>query len=73
MTIEHNEGCVTVKLISQGGIVVDLVARGGITGTLAPVCATNLEPHDIPVGALCTANGIPFITSDGYYLIVAQS
>lgn len=62
-TIESISGCLRVAL----------TVLGGMTVTLAPVCDSGLQPTDFPAGALCDVHGIPFITSDGYYLIVANS
>lgn len=59
---EHNIGCITVKLTDIGGITV----------SLRPVCAVDLGPV-VPLNALRTVDGIPLITSDGYYLIVENS
>lgn len=57
-TIEHNSGCLTVRL----------TPIGGITSILAPVCSVDIGI--VPDGALLTFDGIPFITSDGEFLIV---
>jgi hypothetical protein len=57
--MEHNSGCLTVRL----------TPIGGITTILAPVCSVDIG--SIPDGALLTYDGIPFITSDGYFLIVS--
>lgn len=62
MMMEHNSGCLTVRLESKGGMTV----------RIALVCATNIGPH-VPANALCTVGGIPLITSDGYFLIVQNS
>lgn len=63
MMMEHNSGCLTVRLESKGGMTV----------RIALVCATNIGPHDVPANALCTVDGTPLITADGYYLIVQNS
>jgi len=61
MKIEHNIGCITVKLTGIGGITVRLV----------PVCSVNLgEP--LPDGVLITTDGRPIMTADGYYLVVLK-
>ena len=63
MSMEHNSGCITVKLTGIGGITVRLV----------PVCAVNLQPNDYPDGCLMTTDGRPIMTSDGYYLVVVRN
>ena len=50
-----------------------LEAKGGMEVRISLVCATSIGPHDVPDGALCTVDGTPLITSDGYYLIVQNS
>lgn len=65
-------GGMAVHLTPEGGMDVELTPRGGMAVTLAPVCAVDLGPL-IPPNALLTVDGIPFITSDGYYLIVVPS
>lgn len=56
--LEHNSGCLTVRL----------TAMGWITVTLAPVCSVDIGI--VPAGALLTVDGTPLVTQDGYYLIV---
>lgn len=60
-TMEHNIGCLTVRL----------TPIGGITTILAPVCSVDIGI--IPDGALLTCDGMPLITKDGYYLIVVDN
>jgi len=62
-TIEHTSGCITVRLTAIGGLTVRLV----------PVCATNLEPSDLPDGVLMTVDGMPIMTADGYWLVVVRN
>ena len=61
--MRHTVGCLTVRLESKGGMEV----------RIALVCATSIGPHDVPANALCTVDGTPLITADGYYLIVQNS
>lgn len=80
--IERITGCLTtqvtilggmeVYLSPQGGMDVHLTPKGGMSVSLAPVCAVDLGPL-IPPNALLTVDGRPFITADGYYLIVVPS
>lgn len=59
-TGEHISGCLTVKLTAIGGISV----------TLAPVCSVDIGT--IPDNVLMTVDGRPFVTADGYYLVVNE-
>ena len=59
--IEHNSGCLTVKL----------TAIGGLTVRLSPVC--SVDDGLIPEGCLMTVDGIPLITEDDCYLIVVHN
>ena len=62
----------TMESIS-GCLRVALTVMGGMTVTLAPVCATNLEPRDYPDGVLMTVDGRPIMTADGYWLVVVRN
>ena len=62
-TIERVSGCLRVALTVMGGMTV----------TLAPVCATNLGPSDLPDGVLMTVDGRPIMTADGYWLVVTRT
>lgn len=57
----------------SGCLRVALTVLGGMTVTLAPVCATNLEPSDLPDGVLMTTDGRPIMTADGYWLVVVRN
>ena len=68
----HISGCLSVGITPSGGISVKLIPRGGISVLLAPVCAVDLGPV-LPPNVLLTVDNIPFVTADGYYLIVATA
>lgn len=70
--IERITGCLTTRVTILGGMDVHLTPKGGMSVSLAPVCAVDLGPL-IPPNALLTVDGRPFITADGYYLIVVPS
>jgi len=61
-------GGVSVGVSPVGGARMGLSPSGGIEARLVLVLAPDTS--EVPAGALCTVDGLPLVTADGYYLIV---